>query len=132
MAKITKRKALEKCIELWGLLAKMEVADWPVRAKHDAAGKTGCADYDCYCPCCEYVTSNGLVCDDCPIEWGGEKEEFSDRNTCGDVGAEWDEWVNHDHTSEERKQLALAIVKKAEEALAALPKRKKAQSEYIN
>lgn len=121
MAKITKRKALEKCIELWTLLSEMDVAKNPLRAKEEAAIAAGCGDYESSCPCCEYALQNGVSCESCPIAWGGYKADCA---YCESDGAEWGEWAYEAHTPEERKQLALAIVKKAEEALAELPKRK--------
>ena len=57
--KLTKRKALEICLELWQWCAEtgLDKADWPGWHKY--------GQMDADCPCCEYVRQHPS--DHCPI-----------------------------------------------------------------
>jgi hypothetical protein len=115
--KLTKRKALEICRDLWKWLSKRG------RSFYDKESWSGWKQHGkmvCDCPCCEYEEQHSnrkLFClEDCLIKWPGGDCESDD--------SPYENWKQA-ATVQKRKKLALEIVALVEEALKQLPKANK-------
>ena len=113
--KLTKRKALEICRDLWRWLAKtgtVNKSKWPGWKEHGIMAHN--------CPCCEYSMDRGhltgLCIETCIIKWPGKGCRNSESPYLG--------WENEGRI-DERKKLAKKIVALANEALEKLPKANK-------
>lgn len=123
--KLTKRKTLEICVQLWTWLSKHGNAgkeDWP--GWKQLAGADIDEFFPCDCPCCAYFEQHEDVSIDppacgryCLIKWPG-----GDCLSGYSPFAAWDKPCTSDS---ERGRLAKQIVVLANAALKKLPKRNK-------
>lgn len=123
--RLTRRKALEICKELWGWLR-----DNPDKRPNecDEGRKSRWPGWEKYgelrnlCPCCEYSAQHGFMycADTCLIAnvWGGGVGD-----SCLTPGKPYNAWCAAE-TPRIRKKYAQQIVDGCIEALAKLPKRK--------
>jgi len=113
MKRLTKRKALEICRELWVWLA-----DHPEKWKNEWPGWEKYGKMKAYCPCCEYNEQHGYhYCNAaCLIKWPG--------GICLNDFSPYRQWAGAISPAI-RTKYARKIVKLCDEALARLPKRKK-------
>ena len=92
---LTKRNALEICLELWKWLR-----DNPTKDKSDWPGwAETILDCLCSCPCCQYLADQYWdigteACDQCPLVgfWGGERCENAG-SYCERPDTAYMEWV---------------------------------------
>lgn len=108
--KLTKRKALEICRDLWKWLAK-----------HPEKGKYNWPMWKLYgqmhmrCPCCEYNSQHSMSCEkSCLIKWPGG-------GGCCNRESPYFKWTNNGH----EPVYAIEIVKLAEKELRKLKKKVK-------
>jgi hypothetical protein len=109
--KLTKRKALEICIELWEWLAEdagRNKKNWPGWEKY--------GPMDNQCPCCAWLTKALCRnCSRCPIYWGSRKGHHRCELHQESPFAKW-----HNTFGEGREKYALEIVELARTALSKL------------
>lgn len=115
---MTKRQALELCIELWDWLA-----DNPTARKSKWIGFAEWDKMESDCPCCQYVAETTKCA---PIR--GEMEEclhcplhgFAWQGSCVDKDALYSRWLFCHNNPSLRTELAREIAAAARKALAAL------------
>ena len=105
MKKITKKEALEACIDLWTELAETGAGNKPTWAEV----------YDCRCPACEWTLQHDLDCLECIINWG------SDNGHCNNHGSPYRAWLQA-ASAGELKVAAQAVLNLAKKALEDLEK----------
>lgn len=105
MKKITKREALDACVDIWTELARTGADEKPERAYL----------YELECPACEYVEQHNLDCPECVIDWRSEGGH------CTDPLSPYMDW-HQAKTTTERKAAAQAVLNLVKKALEDLEK----------
>lgn len=130
--RLTKRKALHLCLELWEWLEENPSASkWAWPRWNTNAGDVSNMLSDC--PCCEYskvpMTKDGRTrtCTKCPLlgYWTTEDKAAvkNGGNPCCRIGSPYDEWGVL-YSAEQNQKAAQGMVKITKLAISKLPKLK--------
>ena len=121
MTRLTKRRVLELCLELWTWLAEN-----PRKAKYEWPGWNRVGKMVADCPCCEWVKRASLTCWACPLRdyWPADGPVATQH--CLHPSSPFRRWQE---TWEYQKlaattEAARTIAGYAKDALAKLPKRR--------